>query len=108
MTIEIGDFPPYKSNPVETLWAVGGRIDFNKPFRLIAKFKECNGWPLDLGFKRLGEFLAVLAHGEIPYEHWNELTVDLPNVALPYDTTAPALIPLDALRNLRTLKWSGH
>ncbi|KAG6827234.1 hypothetical protein H0H87_005246 [Tephrocybe sp. NHM501043] len=108
MTIELGRLPPYLSNPVDTLWAVGGRVDFSKPFRLIAKFKQSNGWPLDLGFRRLGEFLAVLAHGEIPYEQWNELNIELPNVAVPYDTAAPTLIPLDALRNLRTLKWSGH
>ncbi|KAG6817148.1 hypothetical protein H0H87_012109 [Tephrocybe sp. NHM501043] len=109
MSIVIGDRPPEKSNPVETLWTVGGRIDFSKPFRLIAKLKQFSAWPLDLGFRRLGEFLAVLAYGEIPYEQWNELIIDLPNVALPYDTAAaPAIIPLDALRNLRILKWSGH
>ncbi|KAG6910066.1 hypothetical protein DXG01_013516 [Tephrocybe rancida] len=109
MTITIGKLSrssPY--NPVETLWMEGGRVDYSKPFSLTAEFDvSFRPWPLELGFRRLGEFLSVLAHGEIPYEYWSELNVILPDVELPYDTNAPTLIPPDAFKNLR-LKWAGH
>ncbi|KAG6910069.1 hypothetical protein DXG01_013519 [Tephrocybe rancida] len=108
MTVTVGRKSQSDNNPVETLWTVGGRVDFSKPFSLTAQFDSSGGaWPSDLSFRRLGEFLSVLAHGEIPYEHWSELNIILPDVKLSYDTNSPALIRLGAFKILH-LKWAGH
>ncbi|KAG6914676.1 hypothetical protein DXG01_015997 [Tephrocybe rancida] len=106
--IAIGRYPLLGDDPAATLWDMGGMVDLYKPFILTAEFDHSSGWPLGLGFRRLGEFLSVLAHEEVPYQYWNKLNIVLPHVELPYDTSAPDLIPLERLENLRSLEWSGH
>ncbi|KAG6919733.1 hypothetical protein DXG01_001567 [Tephrocybe rancida] len=86
----------------------GGSVDVSQPFVVTAQFYQTTGWPLELGFRRLGEILSVLAYEEVPWEHWNELNIILPHIELPYDTDVPALIPFGALKNLQRLKWAGH
>ncbi|KAG6916241.1 hypothetical protein DXG01_007738 [Tephrocybe rancida] len=106
--VELGHLPLSAVNPAATIWAVGGTVNLSEPFTLTAELLHPSGWPLELGFKRLGEILSVLAYEEVPYEHWNELRIILPHVELPYDTNAPPLIPFGALKNLQRLKWTGH
>ncbi|KNZ73592.1 hypothetical protein J132_10840 [Termitomyces sp. J132] len=106
MEISLGRCGIFRSTPSARLMEVANRVDRSKPFELIAKF--IGGWPLEFGFRRLGEFLAALAYAKIPFESWTELTIDLPmKLELPYDETL-SLVPLDTLTNLRSLKWKGH
>ncbi|KAH0583101.1 hypothetical protein H2248_010987 [Termitomyces sp. 'cryptogamus'] len=98
------------SNPVALLWHFAGQIDFSRPFNLVADFgyPRRAGWPLDLGFRRLGEYLAVLAYEEIGLEFWTKLTIVLPTIELPYEANSPSLLPLDGSKNLHCLIWTGH
>ncbi|KAG6916585.1 hypothetical protein DXG01_006235 [Tephrocybe rancida] len=108
INVELGTYPLIEGNAASNIRTVGSRVDVNEHFILTARLYDKSGWPMELGFKRLGEILSVLAYEEVPWEHWNELRIFLPHVELPFDTSAPVIIPLSALKNLQRLKWTGH
>ncbi|KAG6827167.1 hypothetical protein H0H87_005381 [Tephrocybe sp. NHM501043] len=97
-------------NPLSVIQRVADRIasEPDEPFWVSAKFGDIGEWPLELGFRRLGEFIAFVARG-VPCERWIRLEIELPVVELPYDPSATVItIPLEALKNLQRLKWTGH
>ncbi|KAG6855447.1 hypothetical protein H0H87_002698 [Tephrocybe sp. NHM501043] len=112
ISINAGRFrsPPIL-NPVSLIYRIADQVasDSSWPFLVTAKLGNKGEWPLELGFRRLGEFIAFVAHEGVPCELWKYLEIELPDIELPYDPSATAItIPLEDLKNLRQLKWTGH
>ncbi|KAG6809719.1 hypothetical protein H0H93_015564, partial [Arthromyces matolae] len=111
ITITAGSPHYYQENPVKTLRSLAeeARQFRNKEHHRVHAHYDPAKWPdLKTAFQRLGEVLAFLGEEEIPFEQWGYLEISLPDVELPYDMSAPPLLPLDSFSNLRTLIWEGH
>ncbi|KAG6918891.1 hypothetical protein DXG01_010955 [Tephrocybe rancida] len=58
-------------------------------------------------FQELYRFITLLGTEKFR-GYWNELTLSLPSMELPFDRIATPSLPFDVLTNLRHLNWSGH
>ncbi|KAH0581222.1 hypothetical protein H2248_012339 [Termitomyces sp. 'cryptogamus'] len=110
LCIKLGDspLPQMEVGPVEYLQnLIDESIDPSSPFQIIADF-ESGQWPLEQGYRRLGDYLAFLGKHELDYGSWSNLQIYLPDNPIPYDPPSTPVIPLDALTNLRQLTWYAH
>ncbi|KAG6879473.1 hypothetical protein C0992_002359 [Termitomyces sp. T32_za158] len=85
--------------------------DVDCAIKVTAKL-DAGLWPLEQGFRRLGEYLGYIGNEEIGFKHWTELNIDLPS-AEPLDfayspNRSGHLLAPNALANLKRLAWSGH
>ncbi|KAG6829616.1 hypothetical protein H0H92_004023 [Tricholoma furcatifolium] len=110
LCIRLGNspLPPMSLGPVEYLQKIIDEcIDPALAFHLVAEF-EPGMWSPEHGYRRLGDYLAYIGKYELDFGSWTNLQMFLPKTRLPYTEPATPLLPLDALTNLRSLKWCGH
>ncbi|KAG5330769.1 hypothetical protein C0989_008627 [Termitomyces sp. Mn162] len=66
-------------------------------------------WTLEDGFRVLGHLLAFLGNKELlDFGLWQNLTIELPHKALPFDPLNSPELPLQAFTKLRHLTWAAH
>ncbi|KAG6829834.1 hypothetical protein H0H87_009991 [Tephrocybe sp. NHM501043] len=110
LSIKLGNspLPPMKIGPVEYLHhLIDEFIDPTSSFHIIADFEQ-GKWPEELGYRRLGDYLAYLGTHELDFGSWTKLEICLPDVGIRYNAPSTPLIPLDALNSLRNLQFYGH
>ncbi|KAH0582827.1 hypothetical protein H2248_010734 [Termitomyces sp. 'cryptogamus'] len=108
ISIVLGLYGAYKDITKTLYSCVGHYVDTSHPFKIKARFEE-HQWTLEDGFRVLGRLLSFLGHEELlDFGLWQNLEIELPNRALPFNRFNSSELPLANFTKLRQLTWTGH